>query len=115
MSARACKNLWLKHGDHAGHLLRNSYEQKAVVLEFFRKGLARGERCIYIAADNESVDDWLFEFQNHGIDVSQEQLRGGLRVVGRDDWRDLGDFGSINQARKALAFIERSLGDSNGL
>ncbi len=41
----------LKQGDHICLIYENSAEQMAAAVPFMKDGLARGERCLYIADD----------------------------------------------------------------
>jgi len=61
----------LHHGDHCCLLYESPAEQLAATIPFFKEGLARGERCLYIADDRtvEEVSAGLFQC---GIDVGAE-------------------------------------------
>lgn len=41
----------LNHGDHTCLIYENTDEQLAAAVPFIKEGLARNERCIYIADD----------------------------------------------------------------
>ncbi len=67
----------LKQGDHLCLIYENSAEQLAVVVPYIRNGLARGERCIYIA-DDVAIKEVIQPLAAAGVDVEQESQRGAL-------------------------------------
>ncbi len=56
----------------------------AVAVPFIRDGLARGERCTYIADDAAPAEVHAF-LEEGGIDVARETTRGALVVGTRRD------------------------------
>jgi two-component system, chemotaxis family, sensor kinase Cph1 len=70
----------LERGHHAALFYRNRSEQFAAVIPYIEIGLARNERCLYIAGDN-SVPMVIDAMQAAGIDVSSAQRRGQLTVA----------------------------------
>jgi signal transduction histidine kinase len=74
----------LRQGDHACLLYETPEEQRAAIVPFFREGLARGERCLWIADDRtlDEVKGFLFDA---GIDVSAEVGRGAFRLLTKRD------------------------------
>jgi PAS domain S-box-containing protein len=67
----------LKHGDHICLIYENTVEQLAVAVPFIKEGLARGERCVYVA-DDRSVEAIAQALATAGVDVAHERERGGL-------------------------------------
>ncbi len=67
----------LGHGDHSCLIYETPAEQRAAIVPFFVEGLARGERCLWIADDRsvEEVKAFLFEA---GVDVGAEMARGAF-------------------------------------
>jgi PAS domain S-box-containing protein len=74
----------LKQGDHICLIYETTGEQLAADVTFITDGLARGERCVFIADDrtNEEVVQALVAA---GMDVVQERQRGALRLL---TWQD---------------------------
>ncbi len=70
----------LKQGDHICMVYENSVEQMEVVIPFIIDGLARGERCIYIA-DDRALDVVVRALATAGVNVVQERQRGALRLL----------------------------------
>lgn len=70
--------------DHLCLLYETKNEQFAEVVPFFRLGLERGEKCIYIADDNpvEAVHEALAE---GGIDVKGAVASGALFIASKRD------------------------------
>jgi hypothetical protein len=88
----------LPPGAHVCLLYDNFDAQRQAVLPFIREGLALGEQVYYVA-DEQSADDWLFEFQIAGVDVERERAKGALIVCEGEHWRTPGTFSSMNNAR----------------
>ncbi len=70
----------LKPGDHLCLLYETAEEQLAAVVPFMRKGLAGGERCLYIA-DDRTVDEVFTALSAAGVEVAREIARGALTVI----------------------------------
>jgi len=70
----------LERGHHAALFYRNRSEQFAAVIPYIEIGLARNERCLYIAGDN-SVPMVIEAMQAAGIDVLSAQRRGQLTIA----------------------------------
>lgn len=67
-------------GDHAALFYRTRAEQFASAIPYIQIGLARGERCYYIA-DTNSLVLVLQAMEEAGIDVAKEQATGALTVA----------------------------------
>src|ERR1700733_4976531 len=67
----------LHRGDHACLLYETSDDQLAAMVPFFKDGLARNERCLYVA-DDRTVDEVKAYLSEAGIDVSSEIGAGRL-------------------------------------
>jgi PAS domain S-box-containing protein len=74
----------LKHGDHICSIYENEAEQLAASIPVIVEGLARGERCIYIA-DNLTVEEIVQALRAAGVDVERERQRDALRLLTRAD------------------------------
>jgi PAS domain S-box-containing protein len=74
----------LKHGDHIGLIYESPSEQIAVAVPFIRDGLARGERCLYIAADH-LITAVGAALEAASVEVAQERRRGALRFMTSHD------------------------------
>jgi hypothetical protein len=93
---------------HACLLYENHNQQKAVVLPFVRDGLRNEEFCLFVTS-NQSIYDWLLEFQAYGIDVKREVEKGALAVAAGEDWRRSPGFNSLAKARELWSAIEPKL------
>ena len=67
----------LRHGDHLCLPYDHSDEKTETVVPFIAEGLARGERCVYIA-DLDQRDDLLGALSNAGVNASRALDRGSL-------------------------------------
>jgi signal transduction histidine kinase len=70
----------LGHGDHSCLLYDTPDEQQAAVIPFFKEGLLRGERCLYIA-DDRSVEQVKGFLASAGVDVAAEISRGAFSIL----------------------------------
>jgi PAS domain S-box-containing protein len=67
----------LRPGDHACLIYEDPAEQMAAVVSFVTDGLARQERCVYLA-DDRTVDEVAGALAAAGVDVTGEGARGAL-------------------------------------
>ncbi|HYE32233.1 MAG TPA: MEDS domain-containing protein [Methylomirabilota bacterium] len=74
----------LRLGDHAALFYRSRAEQLAWMIPYVRIGLARNERCLYIADDN-SVLSIFRKLQEAGVDTDTAQASGALSVVTKQE------------------------------
>jgi len=100
----------LKDGDHLC-LIYDKYpaEQMPAVLPFIKEGLARQERCIYIA-DDQTTEEVVQALEAGGIDVEHELDRGALRLWTRREWRLPGKLHSQKKAQQVRGIIDATLG-----
>lgn len=70
----------LKQGDHVCPIYDSEAEQLGAAVPFVKEGLARGERCLYVA-DDCSAARILQALAAAGVDVEREQDRGSLRLL----------------------------------
>jgi len=92
-------------GAHACQLFENSGEQLETLRHFVKAGLTIGECCVLIVPD-ESQDDWYFQLQAYGVDVSEERRRGALEVLRATDWYSVeGGFTSVAMAQRLWRMI----------
>jgi PAS domain S-box-containing protein len=74
----------LKRGDHVCLIYEDTAGQLAAAVPFIVDGLARGERCVYIA-DDRTVEEVVQALAAAGVDVEGERARGALRVLTKQD------------------------------
>jgi PAS domain S-box-containing protein len=74
----------LKQGDHLCLIYENPAEQLMSAVPFLKEGLARGERCLYVA-DDGSVEAIVQALAAAGVDVAHEQGRGALWMLTKQD------------------------------
>jgi hypothetical protein len=82
----------LKQGDHACPIYESMAEQMAGAVPFLKEGLARGERCLYVA-DDRTVAHIAEVLAAAGVDVARQRERGALRVLTkRETYLESGEF-----------------------
>ena len=74
----------LKPGDHLCPIHDSSVDQLAVAVAFISVGLARGERCVFVA-DEHSVQEIVRAFEAARVDAARERGRGALRILTKGD------------------------------
>jgi PAS domain S-box-containing protein len=67
----------LRPGDHACLIYEDPAEQMAAVVSFVTDGLARQERCVYLA-DDRTVDEVAGALAAAGVEVTGQGARGAL-------------------------------------
>ncbi|HEV3263708.1 MAG TPA: MEDS domain-containing protein, partial [Gemmataceae bacterium] len=82
----------LKHGDHICSIYENAAQQLAAAVPFIVDGLARGERCVYIA-DDRTIEEVVQALAAASVDVAQQRQRDALRLLtGHDIYLQAGQF-----------------------
>jgi signal transduction histidine kinase len=82
----------IRPGEHVCLIYDTPADQAAVIGPFIRDGLARGERCLYVA-DDLSLASVRQIALAAGVDVDAESARGALRLLGRRDaYHRTGEF-----------------------
>jgi signal transduction histidine kinase len=74
----------LRQGDHLCLIYDHAAERMAALVPFLERGLAAGERCLYLA-DGVSTDRVERALSEEGIDLDRERERGGLVFLNRRD------------------------------
>lgn len=74
----------IKVHDHLCLIYENRAEQFGAITHFFRTGLERGDKCIYIADDNTAADV-LDAMRTTGIDTDSATGSGALTVITKKD------------------------------
>src|SRR5437868_6601473 len=74
----------LKPGDHICLIYETVAEQMAGAVPFLKQGLARGERCLYVA-DDGAAQAIAQALAAAGVDVAHEQERGALCMLTKQD------------------------------
>ncbi|HZY30019.1 MAG TPA: PAS domain S-box protein, partial [Candidatus Methylomirabilis sp.] len=70
----------LKPGHHLCLIYEDVAQQMAAIVPFVRTGLARGERCLYIA-DHSTTREVAAALAAAGVDVQRERERGALVLL----------------------------------
>src|SRR5260370_12430159 len=70
----------LKQGDHICPIYENAAEQMGVAVPFLKEGLVRGERCLYIADDQNALQI-AQALEAAAVNVAHEQARGALSIL----------------------------------
>ena len=98
----------LGQGDHVCMVYESSEEQLAAAVPFIRKGLARGECCVYIA-DDLTVEQTRAALDGAGIDTRRELERGALSLLTkREAYLRTGSFDPEGMIR----FLEQTVDDA---
>jgi PAS domain S-box-containing protein len=74
----------LKLGDHICLIYENSAEQMAAAVPFLKEGLARDERCLYVA-DDSAVEAIASALAATRVDVAHERERDALWMLTKQD------------------------------
>jgi PAS domain S-box-containing protein len=74
----------LNYGDHVCLICENAADRLIVGVIFTKLGLARGDRCIYIAAERP-LEDIRLALTDSGVDLAREEQRGALRILAPND------------------------------
>jgi signal transduction histidine kinase/CheY-like chemotaxis protein len=74
----------LRQGDHLCLIYDRAAERMAALVPFLKRGLAAGERCLYLA-DDTTTDLAEEALLSEGIDVDRERERGALVLLTRRD------------------------------
>ena len=94
--------------DHLASIYEDHEGQFAAVVPFIKDGLARGERCLYIADDN-SKEEVLEALREGGVDVDAALESGALSVhTDADTYRRTGEF----ETDEMLDFWKETLTDA---
>lgn len=70
----------LKPGDHLGFVYQTEAEYQALLTPFFRQGLERGEKILYIS-DAHPIETILDNLRDDGLEVEPYLDRGQLRLM----------------------------------
>lgn len=71
-------------GDHVAFFFTGNSERLAFVIPYMVRGLARRERCVYVADEN-TVPDILAELERAGVNIRESTASGALSVVTKYD------------------------------
>lgn len=98
-------------GSHLCLVYESTEEQLAAVVPYVKSGLARGERCVYIA-DDRAVEEIELALAQAGVDLARERRRGALIILTkRDAYLRSGAFDPEAMIALLREMIERSLED----
>ena len=91
--ARALGQQWgeVRPGDHIVFIYEDTAELTSFAVPFIRDGLARGERCVYIAGDLEPIEV-TEALAAGGVDVTRAMERAALAVVSAQEFFALPPF-----------------------
>lgn len=70
----------LRQGDHSCLIYETPEQQRAAMIPFYLEGLARGERCLWIA-DDRTVDEVKSFLFDAGIDIADATRKGVFTVL----------------------------------
>ena len=74
----------LNPGEHLCPIYENAAERLAVVIPFVKHGLARRERCLFVASDR-TTEEVIQALSAAGIDVASERGHGALRFLNKSE------------------------------
>jgi hypothetical protein len=99
----------LQPNDHAALFYRNRTEQFEAAIPYIQVGLARNERCLYIASDNP-VRIVIDALEAAGVDVDREMCQGRLTVASQaETYLKYGVFEPDKMIEGLIAEVERSV------
>lgn len=98
----------LRQGDHLCHFYETATAVEAMVVPFFQDGLARNERCLFIA-DDANAHQTTQMLARAGVDAKREIERGALRILTtREAYLPAGRFEPLAMLEK----LERETDDA---
>lgn len=82
----------IKPGDHLCSFYETKLEQFQIVLPFLATGLAKGEKCLYIADENTAAEIKAGLFM-HGVDMERYLRSSQLKIItAKESYLRLGRF-----------------------
>jgi hypothetical protein len=95
-----------QQGDHVCTLFSSQEEQLEAAVDYVRQGLARGERCLYVCAE-QTPEEFRRALVAAGIDAAREESRGALVLLTKETGHLAGGTFSpsrmISMLRKAVS------------
>ncbi|MXV61987.1 histidine kinase, partial [Natronorubrum sp. JWXQ-INN-674] len=101
--------------DHLALIYESQAEQFATAIPYIRKGLERGERCVYIADENDT-EEILEALRDGDVDVD-EALESGALVMytAQDSYLRNGDFDPDDMIAFLADIIDEAAAEYEGL
>jgi len=101
----------IKPGEHLCSFYESKAEQFQIVFPFIVEGLARKEKCLYIADEN-TVDEVKAGLLIHGIDVEECLKTGQLKIMtAKESYLKLGRFILDDMILQIDSFVERAISE----
>jgi hypothetical protein len=101
----------IKPGEHLCFFYENKTEQFQIVIPFLIEGLARKEKCLYIADEN-TVEEVKAGLLMHGVDVDQNMKTGQFNVItARDSYLKPGRFILEDMISQLDSFVNQALNE----
>ena len=101
----------IKPGEHLCSFYENKEEQFQIVFPFIVEGLARTEKCLYIADEN-SVDEVKAGLLIHGIDVEECLKTGQLNIMTtKESYLKHGKFIIEDMVLQLDSFVYRAINE----
>lgn len=97
-----------QQGDHVCTLFSSPEEQLSAATDFIREGLARGERCLYVCAE-QTPDEFRRALTAAGIDAPAEERRGALTLLTKETGHLAG--GTFDPSRM-IAMLHQAVADA---
>ena len=100
----------VEQGQHICTVYDTRAEQLAVAAAYMSDGLARGERCLYVADSLDALEEVRRELGTHGVDAPAEEFRGALLLLTSDAAHlDGGSFDAERMLRMLNEAVEAAL------
>ena len=101
----------IKPGEHLCSFYENKEEQFQIAFPFILEGLAKNEKCLYIADDN-SVDEIKAGLLLHGIDVEECLKTGQLNIMNaKESYLKHGRFILDDMILQIDSFVYRAINE----
>ena len=101
----------IKPGEHLCSFYENKEEQFQIAFPFILEGLAKNEKCLYIADDN-SVDEIKAGLLLHGIDVEECLKTGQLNIMNaKESYLKHGRFILDDMILQIESFVYRAINE----
>ncbi len=99
----------IQHGDHPCLIYESTSEQMAAITALLSRGLARGDRCVYVI-DDRTAEEVSQALKAGGLDVELEVARGALLILTKHEvYLRSGRFGPEAVAGLLRQFVQDAL------
>jgi hypothetical protein len=92
-------------GDHVCHFYRSADELGEILVPFFKAGLERNERCLWVTATPYGKDRAVSELRVAMSDFDRRIAAGQIQIFGEDEW--YATLGVLSTAEKVRGWLSQ--------